>query len=536
MPSHDRSHVGSGSAPLPRLRSFVRRRVCEFTPSEEGRALLGGRLSVRWWSTSSWAGCVLVETKSAPGFGDGPVEPLSPCCCPKDSVSLDCIVLRRLRHDRAVSVRHPCRSLDALSALPYLGRSRGNSPPGELAPRSPASRRSLVQSRAPHLASSSRRNSPSRRIGCVFRLDVFHRIDSRCAIARVLATFLALATKVAGAGGAVTPAGAVSSHHVRAFCEALVRCVALLCTCVCTRALDSPFSRRCVACSPSSAGSPALEVLAARSSHALPHDELGHPGLSAAPEMELQFRMGAVPAVTPVLSTDVYKPTIRLIKNGHPPALVHSARFPMRAGVSVSRRVTHRGDLALSDEAFLPQAMGTSVPRTLRHRSLSVAARCAVLGDPGPLAERCPPASAQDARCDNVTRTTSGRDPIDRGSLLRYRVNGAGLGHARSVFPNPSRSSLGRRPASGAGSCSSRTMPRGPCPVRSERFYSATNSGSTTLRASNSAAFAAACALREGPARLASDNEFRRARVRIAAIAPSVRPASRTSSSAGWTS
>lgn len=180
----------------------------------------------------------------------------------------------------------------------------------------------------------------------MFRLDGFHRIDSRCAIARVFATSLAPfeeppslegvpsregpagQPRLPARGGAVTPAGAVSSYHVRAFCEALVRRVALPCACVLHsahwihRSLDGVCRAR----------PPSLEVLAARSSHALPHDELGHPGLSAAPEKELQFRMGAVLAVTPVLSTDVYKPTIRLIKNGHPPALVHSARFPTRAG------------------------------------------------------------------------------------------------------------------------------------------------------------------------------------------------------------
>lgn len=37
MPSHDRSHVGSGSAPLPRLRSFVRRHGSSSRPPKRGK-------------------------------------------------------------------------------------------------------------------------------------------------------------------------------------------------------------------------------------------------------------------------------------------------------------------------------------------------------------------------------------------------------------------------------------------------------------------------------------------------------------------
>lgn len=74
----------------------------------------------------------------------------------------------------------------------------------------------------------------------MFRLDVFRHVDSRCAIARV-----SLEAKTQ------------------------VRCLALLRTEVLR--IDRSLYGQCRACS-------------ARSSHAPRHDELGHPGLSAALE------------------------------------------------------------------------------------------------------------------------------------------------------------------------------------------------------------------------------------------------------------
>lgn len=474
MPSHDRSHVGSGSAPLPRLRSFVRRARLRV------HALRRGESSAR-------------RTAIRPVVADLVLGRMRPRRNEERSWLLETVPWNRCLHVAALKTAYPSTASSsdvfvtiglsrfgtpaAPSTLP-LGASLPQPKPRQLPPggaRSAVTRvTSLVR---PEPCSTPRvpprgRTPPLGGPGACSGSTSFI-VSTRDALSRESRHFHCLLAKACPLArdrqgnqgrlrGEVRSRPRVLSPATTCAPSAkLWSGVSLSLARVFTpRALDSPFSRRCVPCSPPAAGNPALEVLAARSSHALPHDELGHPGLSAAPEKELQFRMGAVPAVTPVLSTDVYKPTIRLIKNGHPLPWSTPPAFPRAREPSVSRRVTHRGDLVLSNEAFLPHANEASVPRTLRHRSLSAAARCAVLGDPGPLAEQCPPASAQDARCDNVTRTTSGRDPIDRGSLLRYRVNGAGLGHARSVFPNPSRSSLGRRPASGAGSCSSRTMPR----------------------------------------------------------------------------
>lgn len=118
--------------------------------------------------------CVLVETKSAAWrWRRSRGTDVSPA-------SSDYSVLRRLRHEQTVSDRQPMPFLDALcvvrSALPKQPRPRS------LRARFAISRCAWLTRLEPcfralrHLAVDP----------CsAFRLDVFHRVDSRCAIARV---------------------------------------------------------------------------------------------------------------------------------------------------------------------------------------------------------------------------------------------------------------------------------------------------------------------------------------------------------------
>lgn len=199
-----------------------------------------------------------------------------------------------------------------------------------------------------------------------FRLNVFPRVDSRCAIARVSPPRSPRRPRSSACvRGAVAPI-----HRCRGACAPsanLVRCLALHGTEV-----------------------PGLTVLRGpcrarppRSSRALGHDELGHPGLTAAPGGELRFRVGAVPAVTPV----PFRPTSTTHDSFDKEralalVLVHSARFPRDREPSVHAEQLTEASSFRPREALSSSRGAPSVPRTLRHRSLARAAHCAVLPRP----------------------------------------------------------------------------------------------------------------------------------------------------------
>lgn len=141
--------------------------------------------------------------------------------------------------------------------------------------------------------------------------------------------------------------------------------------------------------------------------------------------VELRFRVGAVPAVTPVLFDQRLQPTIRLIKNGHSPCLgplraashaggsprIHAERLVEAVSVPWRRR------FFLIPGVERTSGASSSKPRLQHTTCVACNARCALPRDPGPPAERCPPASARAPRCDIVTRETAGRDPsIEAGS------------------------------------------------------------------------------------------------------------------------
>lgn len=133
-----------------------------------------------------------------------------------------------------------------------------------------------------------------------------------------------------------------------------------------------------------------------RSSRALGHDELGHPGLAAASGGRLRFRVGAAPAVTPVpvrptsTTHDSFDKERELPTSWCTPFASHatgSARYtpsisPRRAGSDLARRCLPRAQTRAYLGRFVIEA--SRAPHVVRHSR-----------DPGPPAERCPPASAQ---------------------------------------------------------------------------------------------------------------------------------------------
>jgi len=133
-----------------------------------------------------------------------------------------------------------------------------------------------------------------------------------------------------------------------------------------------------------------------RSSRALGHDELGHLGLTAASGERLRFRVGAAPAVTPVpvrptsTTHDSFDKERELPMSWCTPFASH-ATGSARYTPSISPRRA-RSDLA---RRCLPRARSRAyLGRFVIEASLAPhVVRCS--RDPGPPAERCPPASAQ---------------------------------------------------------------------------------------------------------------------------------------------
>lgn len=174
--------------------------------------------------------------------------------------------------------------------------------------------------------------------------------------------------------------------------------------------------------------------------------------------VELRFRVGAVPAVTPVLFDQRLQPTIRLIKNGHSPCLgplraashaggsprIHAERLveavsvPWRrrfflipgvertSGASSSKpRLQHTGALHAMHVVHCPETPGPRRNDVRRRR-------------PGPR-----DVTSSLARPQVETRRSRQGPPEPRE---RYRAR-----TARSVFPSSTRSSQSRRPALSAG-------------------------------------------------------------------------------------
>lgn len=116
---------------------------------------------------------------------------------------------------------------------------------------------------------------------------------------------------------------------------------------------------------------------------------------------ELRFRVGADPAVTPA----PFRPTSTTHDSfGKERALplpwLTPARFPRGRELSVhAEKLTEAGSYRGARGIDSCVAI-SSVPRTLRHRSLTGTAQVRCSRDPGPAAELRPPASAQAARSD----------------------------------------------------------------------------------------------------------------------------------------
>lgn len=286
----------------------------------------------------------------------------------------------------------------------------------------------------------------------VFRLDVFRCVNPRCAIARV---------SLEG--------------------ETWVRCLALL-GAEALRINRSLYGQ----CRAARAIFTRAEARRARSPW-----PFGRSGV------ELRFRVGAVPAVTPVLFDQRLQPTIRLIKNGHSPCL-GPLRAASHAGGSPrihAERLVEAVSVPWRRRFFLIRV--SSVPRALRHRSLVYNTQRALHAmhsvhcpeTPGPrrndVRRRRPgphDVTSSLARPQVETRRSRQGPPEPRE---RYRAR-----TARSVFPSSTRSSQSRRPALSAGG-----YPRGRCPaddppVSRRGSTVSTNSGSTTQRAQNLDAFA----------------------------------------------
>lgn len=157
-----------------------------------------------------------------------------------------------------------------------------------------------------------------------------------------------------------------------------------------------------------------------RSSRALGHDELGHPGLAAASGERLRFRVGAAPAVTPVpvrptSTTHDSSDKERELPTSWCTPLASHAIGSARYTPSISPRRTRSVSRGVVFLALGPERTSDASSSKPRLRRTS----CGAPETPGPRQNDVRRRRPRVARCDDVTRCDLGSRPVDRGSLPR---------------------------------------------------------------------------------------------------------------------